>query len=274
MNIIKYKKNDIYKYQLKKNGKISNYYSYKYNQEIGIKGVITKYYNFDYINFPNNLIKKYNDNKFIMDYNLNLLLLYSYFLKNKDLYYVNASNYKYVFLKNNMDYILKYLYIKKNIYEHKKIFKSYEYNVNNKIIDLIIEYIYLLLLHNKKDNEIYIKLFYKYYLKIIESEIYLLYSKKYCNFANYRTLYDFLKKKGYVDYYYKILVPIIKKNYKKILNNIDFSGLKEFKKQFIKDMKPFSKININKIINEYYTNKKENKIIKDKLKELMKKLNV
>ena len=39
-------------------------------------------------------------------------------------------------------------------------------------------------------------------------------------------------------------------------------------------MKPFSKININKIIDVYYTNKKQNKIIKDKLKELMKKLNV
>jgi hypothetical protein len=39
-------------------------------------------------------------------------------------------------------------------------------------------------------------------------------------------------------------------------------------------MKPFSKININKIINENYTNKKRNKIIKDKLKELMKKINV
>ena len=39
-------------------------------------------------------------------------------------------------------------------------------------------------------------------------------------------------------------------------------------------MKPFSKININKIIDEYYPNKKRNKIIKDKLKELTKKLNV
>ena len=219
MNIIKYKKNDIYRYQLKKNGSIHNYYSYKYNQEIGIKGVIKKYYNFDYINFPNNLIKKYNNNnKFIVNYNLNLLLLYSYFMKNKDLYYVKAGNYKYVFLKNNIEFILKYLYIKKNIYEHKNLFKSYKYDVNNKIIDLIIEYIYLVLLHNKKyinDNEIYIKLFYKYYIKIIDSEIYLLYNKKYDDFPNYRVLYDFLKKKGYVDYYYKKLVPIIKKNYRK-----------------------------------------------------------
>jgi len=39
-------------------------------------------------------------------------------------------------------------------------------------------------------------------------------------------------------------------------------------------MKPFSKININKIIDDNYTNKKQNKIIKDKLKELTKKLNV
>ena len=159
----------------------------------------------------------------------------------------------------------------------KNLFKSYKYDVNNKIIDLIIEYIYLVLLHNKKyinDNEIYIKLFYKYYIKIIDSEIYLLYNKKYDDFPNYRVLYDFLKKKGYVDYYYKKLVPIIKKNYRKVLNDIDFSGLKKFKKQFIKDMKPFSKININKIIDVYYTNKKQNKIIKDKLKELMKKLNV
>ena len=108
----------------------------------------------------------------------------------------------------------------------------------------------------------------------IETEIYLLYNKKYTDFPSYRTLYDFLKKKGYVDTFYKKLVPIIKKYYKKVLNNIDFSGIKKYKKIFIKDMKPFSKININNIINEYYPNKKQNKIIKDKLKELTKKLNV
>jgi hypothetical protein len=279
MNIIKYKKNDIFDYFLKKNGKI-NFNRVKYNQEIGIKAVIKKYYNFEYINFPPNLIKKNNNNKFINDYNLNLLLLYSYFLKNKNLYYIdyNDNNHKYIFLKNNKDYIIKYLYIKKNIYEHKKIFKTYEYDVDNKIIKLILEYIYLYLLHNKKyisDNEIYIKLFYQYYIENIQTEIYLLYNKKYCDFANYRTLYIFLEKKGYVDTFYKKLVPIIKKYYKKILNNIDFSGIKEFERDiFSKEMKPFSKININKIIDEYYTNKKKNKIIKDKLKELTKKLNV
>ena len=280
MDIIKNrKKNDIYKYQLNKNGKL-NYYSHKYNQEIGIKGVIEKYYNFDYIRFPTNLIKKNNSSKNILDYNLDLLLLYTYFIKNKNLYYVNNDSnkdYKYIFLKNNMNNIIKFLYIKTRIYQHKKIFKSNEYNVNNNIIKLIFEYIYLLLLHNKKytsDNEIYIKLFYQYYLDNIKTEIYLLYNKKYSDFPNYRVLYDFLKKKGYIDTFYKKLVPIIKKNYKKILNNIDFSGIKKFKKEIYKEMKPFSKINLNKIINEYYTNKKQNKIIKDKLKELMKKINV
>jgi hypothetical protein len=278
MDIIKYKKNNIYKYQLNKNGKI-NIYSHKYNQEIGIKGVITKYYNFDYIKLPPPNLIKNNKSKFITDHNIDLLLLYSYFIKNKNLYYIDANitNKYIIFLKNNIDNVLKYLYIKQNIDKHKKIFKSNEYNINNKIIKFMIQYIYLDLIHNKKyttNNEIYVKLFYQHYLKNIKSEIYLLYNKKYSDFANYRELYSFLKKKGYVDYYYKKLVPITKKYYKRILNNIDFSKLKEFKKQFIKKMKPFSKININKIINECYTNKKQNKIIKDKLKELMKKLNV
>jgi hypothetical protein len=279
MNIIKYKKDDIYKYKLKKNGKM-NFYSQKYKQEIGIKGVIKKYYNFDYIKLPPNLIKKNNNSKFISEHNLELLLLYSYFIKNKNLYYINSdndNNYKFVFLKNNKDNIIKFIYIKKNIYEHKKIFKSDYYNIKNNTINLILEYIFLLLLHNKKytsNNEIYIKLFYQYYLDNIIKEVNLLYNKKYSDFANYSELYDFLNKKGYVNTFYKKLVPIIKKNYKKVLNNIDFSGLKELKKQFIKEMKPFSKININKIIDEYYPNKKRNKIIKDKLKELTKKLNV
>ena len=114
----------------------------------------------------------------------------------------------------------------------------------------------------------------KYYIKFIKSEIYLLYQKKYTDFANFRELYMFLKKKGYVNTFYNNIVPIIKKNYKKVLNNIDFSGIKEFKKKIIKKIKPYSKININKIINEYYPNKTQNKIIKDKLKELTKKLNV
>jgi hypothetical protein len=277
MDIIKYKKYDIFKFFIKKDGKI-NFKLNKYIQEIGIKGVIMKYYNFDYVKFPN-LIKNNNISNIGMEYNLNLLLLYNYFKQNKNLYYIDYldDKHKIVFLKNNIDYVTKFLYIKKQIYENKKIFKTEEYNINNNIIKIIVEYINQLLLHNKKylnNNEIYIKLFYQYYLRNIETEIYLLYNKKYCDFANYRTLYIFLKKKGYVDYYYKKLVPIIKKYYKKILNNIDFSGLKKFKKEFIKDIKPFSKININKIIDDNYTNKKQNKIIKDKLKELTKKLNV
>ena len=277
MDIIKYKKYDIFNFFIKKDGKI-NFKLNKYIQEIGIKGVIMKYYNFDYVKFPN-LIKNNNISNIGMEYNLNLLLLYNYFKQNKNLYYIDYldDKHKIVFLKNNIDYVTKFLYIKKQIYENKKIFKTEEYNINNNIIKIIVEYINQLLLHNKKylnNNEIYIKLFYQYYLRNIETEIYLLYNKKYCDFANYRTLYIFLKKKGYVDYYYKKLVPIIKKYYKKILNNIDFSGLKKFKKEFIKDIKPFSKININKIIDDNYTNKKQNKIIKDKLKELTKKLNV
>jgi len=277
MDIIKYKKNDIFNFFLKKNGRVILRLN-KYIQEIGIKAVIMKYYNFDYVKFPN-LIKNNNNSKISMEYNLNLLLLYNYFKKNKNLYYIDYidDKHKIVFLKNNKEYVTKFLYIKKQIYENKKIFKSDEYNINNNIIKIIIEYINQLLLHNKKysnNNEIYVKLFYQYYLRNIETEIYLLYNKKYTDFPSYRTLYDFLKKKGYVDTFYKKLVPIIKKYYKKVLNNIDFSGIKKYKKIFIKDMKPFSKININNIINEYYPNKKQNKIIKDKLKELTKKLNV
>ena len=277
MDIIKYKKNDIFNFFLKKNGRVILRLN-KYIQEIGIKAVIMKYYNFDYVKFPN-LIKNNNNSKISMEYNLNLFILYNYFKKNKNLYYIDYidDKHKIVFLKNNKEYVTKFLYIKKQIYENKKIFKSDEYNINNNIIKIIIEYINQLLLHNKKysnNNEIYVKLFYQYYLRNIETEIYLLYNKKYTDFPSYRTLYDFLKKKGYVDTFYKKLVPIIKKYYKKVLNNIDFSGIKKYKKIFIKDMKPFSKININNIINEYYPNKKQNKIIKDKLKELTKKLNV
>ena len=277
INIIKNKKYDIFKFPIKKNGKI-NFFLNKYNDVIGFKGIYMKYYNFDYIFFPPNLNKK-NNNNMTIDHNINLLFFFNYLKKNKDLYYVKSINnkYKFFFLKSNSDHIIRFLYIKKQILNNIKIFKSYEYNINNSIIKLILEYIYLKLLHNKKhttDNEIYVKLFYQYYVKYIEAEIYLLYNKKYSDFANYKQLYDFLNKNGYINYYYKKLVPIIKKNYKKVLNNIDFSDIKEFKKQFIKDMKPFSKININKIIDEYYPNKKQNKIIKDKLKELTKKLNV
>jgi hypothetical protein len=277
MDIIKYKKNDIFNFFLKKNGRVILRLN-KYIQEIGIKAVIMKYYNFDYVKFPN-LIKNNNNSKISMEYNLNLLLLYNYFKNNKNLYYIYIDDkHKIVFLKNNKEYVTKFLYIKKQIYENKKIFISNDYNINNNIIKIIIEYINQLLLHNNKyinNNEIFVKLFYQYYLKNIETEIYLLYNKKYSDFPSYRKLYDFLKKKGYVDTFYKKLVPIIKKYYKKILNNIDFSGIKEFEKDiFLKEMKPFSKININKIIDECYTNKKKNKIIKDKLKELTKKLNV
>ena len=75
---------------------------------------------------------------------------------------------------------------------------------------------------NVSDNNIFINLFYGYYIIYINDEI----KKKFgVNFmtdmGNYHEVYLFLKKNGYVDIFYKSIKKDVIKEYKEIHKNIN-----------------------------------------------------
>ena len=270
-------KKKIYNFYLSKTGTYHKY-TYLYRNEICLYGVLNKYYNYYNILFPN-LIKysKINTDN-INNINLNILLLYEY-AKNKDLYYINyifnkTKTYKYFFIKNNEENSIIRLFIA-NIYRNKV--KDLVFFKDAKIL-FTFNYIVQILFFYKENinnNEIFTVLFYNFYINLIKDEIKYFYDKNYGNIINYKELYIFLKEKGYVNEFYNVIVPYIKKNYKKIFKKIlSDPEYVPFKNKMLKKIKPYDKIDISKIIDKYYKNKDENINIKKKLKELKKKLNI
>ena len=270
-------KKKIYNFYLSKTGTYHKY-TYLYRNELCLYGVLNNYYNYYNILFPN--LIKYNkiniDN--INNINLNILLLYEY-AKNKNLYYINyifnkTKTYKYFFIKNNEENSIIRLFIA-NIYRNKV--KDLVFFKDAKIL-FTFNYIVQILFFYKENinnNEIFTVLFYNFYINLIKDEIKYFYDKNYGNIINYKELYIFLKEKGYVNEFYNVIVPYIKKNYKKIFKKIiSDPEYIPFKKKMLKKIKPYDKIDITKIIDKYYKNKDENINIKKKLKELKKKLNI
>jgi hypothetical protein len=268
-------KKKIYNFYLSKIG-IYRKNNYLYRHEICFYGVLNKYYIYYDILFPN-LIKysKINTDN-INNINLNILSLYEY-AKNKDIYYITSKvnkQYKYFFIKNNQEnciirFFYAYIYRKKiidlNFFKDKKILFTFNYIV-------LILFFYK---ENINNNEIFTILFYNFYIKVIKDEIKYFYDKDYDNIINYKELYLFLKEKGYVNEYYNVIVPYVKQNYKKIFKKIlSDPEYIPFKNKMLKKIKPYDKIDINKIIDSYYKNKDENINIKKKLKELKIKLNI
>jgi len=281
MDIIKKINLNLYNFYFKKNGiiDINKYNLFRnYHSELYLFAVIKKYYNFVEIKIPDLTNYNFIDSETI---NINKLLLYKYFKSVKNLYYIDNFtsniNKKIIFYKNNIEDGLKNLYIKNMLYKIVKlnynINLSEEYERRNLYFGLTIEYLIRKLELNKKnynDNNIFIKLFYDIYIFYIRTEIKLKYNIEYSSFPNYNELYNFLNKKGYVHIFYKDIVPTIKRNYKKFINIINNSTTyPEFKEIMKKKIKPLSTIiNIDKIIDTYYTDKNERKYIKNKLKKM------
>ena len=271
------------KFFLRKDGKIDiqNFkLRIKYEAETYIYNTIKKNLNVCNVYFPDLLPKNYINSE---ELNINKILFYIYLKKIKNLYYIDNpfnNNIKLFFYKNNIDYAIKTIFLR-NIYDDK--IKIKDNNTKNKFniyisrnIFFIFSLIFLTYYISYKpkyidENNIFVKMFYKNYIFEIRSEIKLLYNVDYKNFSNYKDLYNFLNKKGYVKRYYNEIVPNVKKMYKRILYTIENSNAyKKLKNMIIKKIKPVSKIDINKIIDERYTNKDENKYIKNKLKKMKK----
>lgn len=260
------------KYYLQKNGKMiflpKNHY--KYFCMINDIGII------DFIDF------KYLEN---IDEEIILKkILILYVLGQKKFKYLKIkNNYKSSKkIKNNYDYLLfhesklniviKFLFHFYIINNDKNMYNFYN---STNIRKLSTQFMIYKLMFNKTNKTTLIKLFYTLYIKLIENEIYKKYNKKYSDFENYKKLYIFLKKKGYVDKFYNNYSNKIIKNYNKYYNKIadhyEFKNYEKKAKIFIKDLKD---LNFTKIIDQYI-DKNYNKIyIKNKFNKIIKNINI
>ena len=152
--------------------------------------------------------KKFIDDKKIKSYVklIDLLPKNIYFIKIQ-LNKINKNNYHYYYYcKKNIEKLTKYLYISIYIDKNKNKLSIIEK------LALLFYQIELKYNHINKNN-VFIELFYAYYIKYIKDEILEKYNVNIILNFNYRELYIFLNKHGYVKNYYKIIVKDIEKKY-------------------------------------------------------------
>lgn len=152
----------------------------------------------------------------------------------------NMSFYKniYIYNKKNINKIVEYIYIKRFICSsnsHDIIIKmAEEYKISK------IRYPHIV------DNNVFVQLFFSYYVKSLIVEI----KEKYdidliLDFSNFNELYIFLKRKGYVTKYYNEIIYKIK-DYIKVIDKIlkkDKNKIDILKKKIVKEEKRY-KFNI------------------------------
>jgi len=145
---------------------------------------------------------------------IDLLPINLYFIKIQ-LNKINKNNYHYYYYnKKNIGKLTKYIYISIYIDKNKK-------NLN--IIEKLALLYYQIKLKYKhvNNNTVFIELFYAYYIKYIKDEILEKYNINITLNFNYRELYIFLNKHGYVKNYYKIIVKDIEKKYLELTKKKD-----------------------------------------------------
>lgn len=143
------------------------------------------------------------------------------------------SNYKkkiYIYLPKNLNKIAKYIYLIENEYN----FKS-----KNLIKKLAVVFkIYKLKFPKLSNKDLFIQIFYAFYIVSLIDEIYRKYKiNLIIDFDNYNEVYKFLKIKNYVEKYNKKIIPKIKNKIKSI-NNIlkkESSKIKNIKDEIKKN---------------------------------------
>jgi len=219
---------------------------------------------------------------------INELLILEYIKKNNNINYIvfdKKNKQKIIIFNksikdiNNLITLIYFvLYNDKIINNLKQIFKK-----NKFILYFIIDFIKLRLNYNKtvSNNKIFVQIFFELFSgknKNIKKYVdeFTKKHKIYLNkISNYKELYKKLKNIGFVDYYYKKIVPFVLNNYKNILNI--YINSKYFKQQKIiikKKIKNFSNIDIFELIKNNVNKNYNKKYIKNKFIELSKKYNI
>jgi len=202
------------------------------------------------------------------------LLLLAYIQKNSNLKYINHLNLCYYF-DNNKDYenkILNFLFITEKLNNLKNI--SYLKILSYHFLLLKLKYY-----DNISDDDILIEIFYTTYIKsYLNDDI----KKKYnidisIYFSNFKDLYVFLDKKGYVNKFYNQESKKIINNYKKLYikyidnNKDELNKYKSIKRKLIYN---FNDIDLEDKIDKYVNNNENKQKIKYKFIELKKKYNI
>jgi hypothetical protein len=215
-------------------------------------------------------------------------------LKNKNIiiknlliiaYIQKHSNLKYFKLRDNsiiifneekiksFDNFLNIIYIIENNLDNL-------YKKNDILNVLCLEFYYYRNCYYKKisDKKIIVYLFYMFYIYLIENEI----QEKYninikIEFSNYKELYIFLKKKGYVKKYYNYYYNYILTNYINVYDSYVKKNKNKLIKNRIKMVKKieyFNNIDLKYIIDNEIPLNIDKQYIKNKFIELKKKYNI
>lgn len=257
-------------FYLKKNGKIIYYPTYKYNNYLCILNnrinILLQYFPvLDDVD-ENAIVKKLLILKFLQKNDIKYIIFKKNIFKNND--------YIYTFKETNIDKIITYLYYIDIVFTNK---------IQNTIIESdekYLAYFYILnkLIYTEILNENnFIKLFYENYIYLIDDKIKEKYNVSIKNFPNYHELYLFLKKNGYVDYYYKKMVKkilkISKDLEKKLLTKHDIK-FETFRDKKLKTIKNYKDINLINLLDTHLNEKFDKTYIKNKFIELCKKYNI
>ena len=178
----------------------------------------------------------------------------------KKKFYITSYKGIYTYKPKNINKLVEYIYIKRFIHDSK----------SNNVIKKMAEIYKMSKLRYPtiSDSTLYSQLFFAYYVQSLVDEI----EKKYgidltLDFSNFNELYIFLKKKGYVNKYYKEIIYQVK-DYLKIIDKKlkdDKNKIDKLKIQIVEDSTRFNlKLDTKKTS---YTN--ENfKLIKEKLEKI------
>ena len=223
-----------------------------------------------------NLIKFPNLNSINEDEIIKKLLILKYSQK-FNLKYINLGIYIYLFNDNipNIEEITTNIMLLSYINKLKNLKKLNNYFYGNIIKKLTTSFMIIKKTSKYSNKNIFIYIFYKFYIHIIEEELYNKYSKTLNHFPNYNELYIFLKKNGYIKKYYNDYVKIITKNYLKFYKKLETNKLlKKFKKEIKNKIKNFNEINLLNCIDKNISDKFNKIYIKNKFIDLSKNYNM
>lgn len=141
----------------------------------------------------------------------------------------------YIFKKENTDTILNIFFLNYIIRKDKELYNYYFETIEKTLTTIFL--IKKLQYIKESNKNILVMIFYQEYYGIISEELYEKYGITKDYFPNYKHLYVFLKKNGYVDLYFNNYVPYILKSYSTFYNKLlSHKKINIYKKKEIKNI--------------------------------------
>ena len=170
---------------------------------------------------PKNLEKEIINRKYsIQETTKKNLKYYIKLDKNNLMHYVDTS-FEYFYREKDIDLFIKYYYLSNQLSSIKK---------NDWLKKAGIQYLLSKIkIPTMKEKQIYIELFYRYYVTHLLDEVKEIYGTNILTFNNFEELYIYLNKKGYAKKYYDTIIHDIKKKSIEIDKSIDKKELNKLK---------------------------------------------